>query len=184
MTSNLHPRDTSLHLREELKNPMDNASNAFGVLFGAITVGLFFYYCTRNIMKPQVSISLSLICFGLMLILEVVLLMARFYLSDHPDPSLKKEKSSWNWFEVTNNGMGRERLPCCYCAVIEWPLECLIFNPVWTAGSDLYFLNSAKSSFQKAINSHLWEIVLTFIDSIFYKNNDNNDNNENLLKNQ
>lgn len=73
---------------------MDSASNAFGALFGAITVGMFFYYCTRNIMKPQVSISLSIICFGLMLILEVVLLMARFYLSDHPDPSLKKDKSS------------------------------------------------------------------------------------------
>lgn len=94
ITSNLHPHDTSLHLREELKNPMDSASNAFGALFGAITVGMFFYYCTRNIMKPQVSISLSIICFGLMLILEVVLLMARFYLSDHPDPSLKKDKSS------------------------------------------------------------------------------------------
>lgn len=93
MTSNLHKKDSSLHVKQELKNPMDNVSNAVGALVGAITVGVFFYYCTRNIMKPQVSISLSIICFALMLILEAVLIIARFYLSDHPDPMLKVDKS-------------------------------------------------------------------------------------------
>ena len=44
----LRSTDTSLHIGEELKNPMDSAQNAIGALLGALTVGFFFYYTTHR----------------------------------------------------------------------------------------------------------------------------------------
>ena len=88
MVQDVRPKDTSLHVRQELKNPMDNAQNAIAAFLGAFTVGFFFYYMTHRSLGEAAGLSLGVISFALMLILETVLIMARFYLADHRKCSL------------------------------------------------------------------------------------------------
>lgn len=85
MVKGLQRKDTSLHLNQELKNPMDNIQNALAAAAGAATVGIFFYYTTHKHMGEVVGMTLGVLSFALMLILETVLYMARFYLIEHKD---------------------------------------------------------------------------------------------------
>ena len=64
---------------------MDSAQNAIGALLGALTVGFFFYYTTHGHVGEAMGLSIGIITFALMLILETVLIMARFYLSEHKE---------------------------------------------------------------------------------------------------
>ena len=88
MVRGLRSTDSSLHIGEELKNPMDNAQNAISALLGALTVGFFFYYTTHRHMGEAVGLSIGVITFALMLIAETILIMARFYLSEHKEKYL------------------------------------------------------------------------------------------------
>ena len=53
----LRSTDTSLHIGEELKNPMDSAQNAICALLGALTVGFFFYYTTHRQLGEAMSVN-------------------------------------------------------------------------------------------------------------------------------
>ena len=85
MVKGLQKKDMSLHINEELKNPMDNIQNALAAGAGAATVGIFFYYTTHKHMGEVVGMTLGILSFALMLILETVLYMARFYLVEHKE---------------------------------------------------------------------------------------------------
>ena len=91
MVQDVRPKDPSLHVGQELRNPMDNAQNAIAAFLGAFTVGFFFYYMTHRSLGEAAGLSLGVITFALMLILETVLIMARFYLADHRKCSLSYE---------------------------------------------------------------------------------------------
>ncbi len=66
---------------------MDSAQNAIGALLGALTVGFFFYYTTHRQLGEAMGLSIGVVTFALMLILETILIMARFYLSEHKEKS-------------------------------------------------------------------------------------------------
>ena len=74
MVQDVRPKDTSLHMKQELKNPMDNAQNAIAAFLGAFTVGFFFYYTTHRSLGEAAGLSLAVISFALMLVLETVLI--------------------------------------------------------------------------------------------------------------
>ena len=88
----LKKEDNSLHVREALSNPMDSAKNALSAVMAAFTMGFGVYYLLKRSLKPQVSIPIGIIVFALMLVLEVVLMMSRFYLSEHQDPTTLYDK--------------------------------------------------------------------------------------------
>ncbi|KAK8832582.1 hypothetical protein WA577_004841 [Blastocystis sp. JDR] len=87
LVKGLKKEDKSLHVREALSNPMDSAKNALSAVMAAFTMGFGVYYLLKRSLKPQVSIPIGIIVFALMLVLEVVLMMSRFYLSEHQDPT-------------------------------------------------------------------------------------------------
>ena len=91
MVQDVRPKDMSLHMKQELKNPMDNAQNAIAAFLGAFTVGFFFYYTTHRSLGEAAGLSLAVLSFALMLVLETVLIMARFYLADHRKCSFSYE---------------------------------------------------------------------------------------------
>lgn len=94
MVNDLTKRDTSLHINEVLDNPMDSVRNVVGMLMAAVTMGFAVYYLMKRSYPPAVAIPIGIVVFALMLVMEVVLMMARFYLSEHSDPltKLKKEQ--------------------------------------------------------------------------------------------
>ena len=91
----LKKEDKSLHVREALSNPMDSAKNALSAVMAAFTMGFGVYYLLKRSLKPQVSIPIGIIVFALMLVLEVVLMMSRFYLSEHQDPTTLYYKDTY-----------------------------------------------------------------------------------------
>ena len=88
MIKGVQKKDGSLHVREALSNPMDSAKNAIGAVLGAFTMGFGVYYLVNRTLKPQISIPIGIVVFALMLIIEVILMMSRFYLSEHTDPTV------------------------------------------------------------------------------------------------
>lgn len=95
LVKGLQKEDNSLHFREVLDNPMDSVRNVVGMAMAAITMGFSVYYLMKRSYPPQIAIPIGILVFALMFVMEVVLMMARFYLSEHPAPNtdiLKKEK--------------------------------------------------------------------------------------------
>ena len=84
MITNLQKTDNSLHIREVLENPMDSVKNVLGMLMAAVTMGFAVFYLLKRSMPIKVALPIGILVFALMLVLEVVLMMARFYLSEHP----------------------------------------------------------------------------------------------------
>lgn len=92
MVNGLSKRDTSLHINEVLDNPMDSVRNVIGMVMAAVTMGFAVYYLMKRSYPPAVAIPIGIVVFALMLVMEVVLMMARFYLSEHSDPLTKLKK--------------------------------------------------------------------------------------------
>lgn len=92
MVNDLSKRDTSLHINEVLDNPMDSVRNVIGMVMAAVTMGFAVYYLMKRSYPPSVAIPIGIVVFALMLVMEVVLMMARFYLSEHSDPLTKLKK--------------------------------------------------------------------------------------------
>lgn len=80
-------------MREVLDNPMDSIKNVIGMVMAAFTMGFAVYYLMKRSYPPNVAIPIGIVVFALMFIMEVILMMARFYLSEHPTPDTKITKS-------------------------------------------------------------------------------------------
>ena len=90
MVTNLQKKDSSLHIKEALENPMDSVKNVLGMLMAAITMGFAVFYLLKRSLPIKVALPIGVLVFALMLVLEVVLMMARFYLSENPGVDTRK----------------------------------------------------------------------------------------------
>ena len=88
----LAQKDTSLHIREVLDNPMDSVKNVIGMLMAAVTMGFALFYLLKRSLPLRIALPIGIVVFALMLIMEVVLMMSRFYLNEHPGPTVPKGK--------------------------------------------------------------------------------------------